>query len=294
MSGTEPDYEEIDTDLPEYEYVLYVDEAGDIGTRTATEGDQGSTEWLVLGGIVIAKKYEPEVPQWISEIRRTLGATQGPELHYKKLNRRKRIEVATQIAGLKTRAFVVASHKSNMRGHKNPRAQRIPGENTFYNFCLRILLERASVTVLRSSLKEFGSPKRMKVILARTGGIRYSQTRAYIEVLRLQAFNNATFLSKRVIEPTVVSWKLIGPVSAKTSSGCQIADCVASSFYNGLNELGGYPRMTDAAIALDPIMARENGLTRGFGLQLLPWDKNIPETYRSLFEHYGYRWSRKL
>src|SRR5690606_33468513 len=114
-------------------------------------------------------------------------------------------------ADMKMRGFVVASHKANMRGHENKRAATRGGQQPFYNFMLRVLLERVTSCVAASAQKQFGGPRRVKVVLAQTGGVYYSQTLAYIELLRIQAEGHTTYLKAMEIDPRVLSMKLVEP-----------------------------------------------------------------------------------
>jgi hypothetical protein len=184
--------------------------------------------------------------------------------------------------------FVVLSHKENMRGYTNSRAAIMSGQATYYNFMLRVLLERATAAVARSTHKQFGGWRKMKIVLGQTGGVFYSQTSAYIELLRSQAFNKATFLSAREVEPRVLSMNLIEPISAQSSSGVQLADLVVSAFYGAVAKEEGTEALLPAK-ALRPIMATEQGVVANFGLQLLPWKGGIPTEFRPIFEHYGQR-----
>lgn len=277
------------TDI-DYEYVLVIDEAGDVGTKTFDTGTK-STNWFGIGGYVISKSHEAEAAEWIRQIRTGSLAPPSAELHYKGLDERRRIGVAREVAKLPLAAFMVLSHKDNMRGYENPRAAKADGENIFYNFCLRVLLERVTEVVARSSLKRFGRAAKLKIVIAQTGGIRYSQTAAYLEKLRYQAFAGTTFLSAAVINPKVIDMWLVEQVSAKTSAACQIADTIVSAFYNAVNDEGKYPRLQEPALQLWPVVARQFLRRSNVGLTLLPWDHKIPVEDRGIFEAYGYGWS---
>ena len=273
----------------DYEYVVFIDEAGDVGTKTFAEGTK-STTWFGIGGFVIAKRFEAEITEWIKSVRAGARAPLTGELHYKSLDDRRRCAVAKEIAKLPLRSFVVLSHKDNMRGYVNDRAAKMAGENVFYNFCLRILLERVTEAVARSSAKRFGHAAKLKIVVAETGGVRYSQTAAYMEYLRQQALNGTTFLQAATINPRVLDMWLIEQVSARTTAGCQIADTIVSAFYNAVNEEGKYPLFQDPALALQPIVARQFFRRSNVELTLLPWDHNIPLRFQTIFEAYGYGW----
>ena len=73
-------------DKPWYEYVLFVDEAGDAGIRTAAQGDKGSTEWFAMGGFVTSRENEAQITDWVRQVRQAAGASDGLELHYNTLD----------------------------------------------------------------------------------------------------------------------------------------------------------------------------------------------------------------
>lgn len=276
---------------PGYEYVLFIDEAGDVGTRVRSGDGKGSTEWFALGGFVAAQRYEAEMADWVRSVRQEIGAPpDSMELHFNGLDKQRRINAATAIAKLPIRAFVVLSHKENMRGYQNSRAAKAGGRNVFYNFCVRVLLERATQVVARSCTKRFGEVRPMKTVIAETGGVRYDHTMEYLDKLRGQALTGTTYLGANTIHPRVASSWAFEKVSAKTVAGCQVADVITSSFYNAVHQDAVFPMLQDPALALRPIMARKDGVVANTGLKLLPWDRNIPAQYRPIFQSYGYGW----
>lgn len=285
------DLGEDDPDDPPYEYVLFIDEAGDTGLRV--DGAEGTSEWFCLAGILMAKRYEPDTTAWVQDIRREVGSYQGPELHFKALAEWNKVKACQMLSALPLRAFALLSHKQNMRGYSNARAAKIPSQNYFYNWCLRVLLERASHLVGLSSKKRFAGPRLMKVVMARTGALQYSQTCAYIEYLRGQALNKATYLSAREINPKVLHMRLIKPIMARYAPGAQLADIVASAFYNAVNDRAEPPLYLPPAMALERVMAKQDELVSGYGLCLMPWNGEIPEKHRPIFEHYGRVWDEK-
>ena len=68
---------------PDYEYVMFVDETGDLGLKR--EG--GSSEWFVMAGVVVSKTLEHSIVDWVRDLRVGIGATKAPELHYRLLSR---------------------------------------------------------------------------------------------------------------------------------------------------------------------------------------------------------------
>ncbi|MEO3476251.1 DUF3800 domain-containing protein [Phaeobacter sp. CAU 1743] len=149
-----------------YEYVLYIDEAGDDGLKRVKPIDEnGGSEWLCIGGMLIRTEYETKTVEWVKSVRTEINAVQGPALHYRDLSPTKRRRACELLADYPCRFFAVVSNKKNMRGHNNTRAARRGGKQWYYNYCVRILMERVTDFCLRDSIKRFGSPRYLKVIL---------------------------------------------------------------------------------------------------------------------------------
>lgn len=73
-----------------------------------------------------------------------------------------------------------------MRGYRNPRAEKIPSQQWFYNWCIRLLLERVTAFCEARTLEDCGERKLIKIEFSERGGHRYSQTNAYQYYLRFQ------------------------------------------------------------------------------------------------------------
>src|SRR5688572_17097364 len=130
-----------------YEYIAYIDEAGDPGIDRVRPIDaRGGTEWMTLGCVLIKKHRDPDVVQFVQRMLAELRIRQRKDLHFRHLSPEKKLHLCTEMARLPARFFVLASNKKNMRGHRNPRAAAkmgyIQSSQMFYNFCLRLLLER--------------------------------------------------------------------------------------------------------------------------------------------------------
>jgi hypothetical protein len=78
-------------------------------------------------------------------------------------------------------------------------------------------------------------------------------------------------------------------------AGLQLADIVASAFYQAVDCLGPGNWNVDAAQALSPIMAKEKGNVIDFGVALFPtpaWKAELTDDQRHIFRHYGYAFER--
>ncbi len=281
----------------EYDYIAYVDEAGDPGLKRVRPLDEdGSSEWLVLSAVVMKAKREASVADWLLDIKKGLAVDVRGALHYRKLSPSRRFRAAELLAGMPVRAIAICSNKKNMRGWRNVRAERIPSQEWFYNWCLRLLLERLTgFCEMRRHIDLEGRPCKVKIEFSRRGGHRYSQTRAYTLYLRHQEKGDQVYLKKRQILTDLLSTDLMEDHPHWSRPGLQFADIVASAFYSAANTIGPGAWDPTPAKALARIMAKERGTAVDFGVALQPtppWKGKLTADQRQIFEHYGYDFGR--
>jgi hypothetical protein len=280
-----------------YCYVAYIDEAGDPSIdRVQPRDPRGATEWLSVGAVLIRTTDERAQVQWVKEIHKAINSHQGAVLHFRKLSDRRREKACKYISALPLRAFVAVSNKANMEGYRNPAAERyLAPRGWFYNWCIRVVLERVSDFVERNSIRKFGEPCHVKLVFSERGGVKYRWLSAYIELLMKQARDGNTFLSKRTVKYRVLHPELIEVVRHNDSAGAQLADCIASAFYSAAHARGSRWNMKSAEL-LKPcsrawlkkgarIATMVSHLYRGtiFERQKLTSDQ------RKIFEFYQYR-----
>lgn len=276
----------------EYGYIAYIDEAGDPGLKRVRPIDEnGASEWLVLSAVVVKAEREAEVLEWSQEIVQALGITQRRDLHYRTLSPTRKRVAGEMIAKKPLRAFAVCSNKKNMRQYHNPRAAKVPSQQWFYNFCIRLLLERVTAFCVRRTQEDFGKVMPIKIEFSERGGIRYSQTSAYQHYLREQQRGGKIYLKTREPVMAMLDWTLMEQFPHGERAGLQLADFVASSFYQAIDTLGPGEWNCEPAQALQRIMAKENGAYRNFGVALFPTPQakgKLTDEQRTLFEFYGY------
>jgi len=269
-------------------YAIFVDEAGDPGIRSVVPG--GASEWFTMGAMVIRQDRDAETVDWVREIKDAVNQTQKPFFHYKDVSQgRRRLRACELLAEKPCRLFAVASHKPNMNGYQNARADVRGGQFTFYNWVLRVLLERATHWVRERSMAEYGEVRKARLVLSATGGLNYGQLKAYHELIRLQGRN--AYLNARTIQWDVLTQSLYEAVPAKSNAGVQLADIVASAIYQGAHVAGAHWDMAPA-MALKPRIATSADVAARYGLTLMPLkkgDQNLCSDRRRLFEAYEYR-----
>jgi hypothetical protein len=282
----------MNNDAPAPYYTAFIDEAGDPGLNTVRPIDAaGGSEWLCLGAVVIRAAHDADVTEWVSSIQAKAGIRGKPDLHYRNLPEfRKRI-VCSELAKLPIRAFVLASNKKNMRQYRNQRAERVKSQQWFYNYCLRLLLERVTHFCYEQAKSDNARNRLLKIIYSERGGHSYGQTTAYHELLKNQSKAGALTLTKRRIFWEVLDWRLAEAATHKSSEGAQLADVVASSFYQAIDTLPPTKWNNEFAKLLKPVVAREDGhyFNYGFALQPTPPSKaSLTDQQKEIFEFYGY------
>lgn len=274
-----------------YEYILYIDEAGDDGLKRVRPVDKaGGSEWLVISGVLIRKNNEDAVVNWVREIRADINARQGPAFHFRNLSPTKKKRACELLIQKPLICFAVCSNKKNMRGWKNERAAQMGGKQWFYNFCVRFLMERVTDFCLRDSIRKYGAARTLKVVFSQRGGHSYGQTKAYWQHLKMQSVSGATYLNRWVIRHEVLRFRLVDYVPHTSNAGLQLADAVASAFYQACDTLD-VSNDPDPAKLLHPRMAKSGGSASDYGVVLQP----IPPTkakltniQKRIFEFYGY------
>lgn len=277
-----------------YDYVAYIDEAGDPGlNRVRPIDEDGASEWLVLSAVVIQAKREPNVVPWVDAIRDGIGVRQRRFLHYRDLSDTRKRTVANCMAALPIRAFAMCSNKKNMRGYRNTRAEKIPSQQWFYNWCVRLLLERVTAFCAEHSQKHYGELRRIKIEFSRRGGHRYSQTKAYHYYLHHQHQSAGLYLTKREPVFEMLHTDLMEDHPHQTRAGLQLADAVASAFYQAIDCHGPGQWFIDPAQLLEPVMAKENGTAKDFGTTLFPapFKAKLTPDQQQVFRFYGYSFS---
>jgi len=288
--------------LPDYQYVAYIDEAGDPGLNRVRPIDEvGGSEWLVIGATLIRRANEDRPPKWVGSILDDIGIRQRPDLHFRHLSPRRQHRVCELVAKLPAINFVVASNKKNMRQYRNERVEaKQLSQQWFYNWCCRILIERITDLVLRDSLRKHGKPERVKFEFSDRGGHRYSQTAAYYELLKVQARAQSMLLTKRVPKWETMHYKLVSSHLHEDRAGLQMADVVASAFYTAVDHLDTGPCRPEPAMLLKPRMAFEmisgqRSIT-DYGVTLQPtpdYSVDITSNQQAIFRHYGYEFQKK-
>lgn len=288
-----------------YEYIAYIDEAGDPGLKKVKPLDaNGSSEWLIIAATVVNAQRESEVVQWSKDFVNLSGSRQTKQIHFRKLNDKAQVATCLKFSELPLRAFVVCSNKKNMKNWKNPFADAmavtlvgsLSRYQWFYYWVSRILLEKVTDWVFRHSMATLGRPGKLKIEFSERGGIRYDEIDQYYKLLKAHDRNGTQFIDFDTINWQVIERELIEAYPHNSRAGLVLPDIVASSFFAACDKHDrGKPPNPLSAFRLDPRMARRrlgpNELPAGYGVKLMPsvQEANLDEDQFRVFRHYGYR-----
>lgn len=279
----------------EYDFIVYIDEAGDDGLAAVKPLDEhGSSEWLVLGAVVIDASRESECVTWVRDIIKDFRNHQARGLHFRNLNPAKKRLACASIATRPLRCFALASNKKNMKGYSNPWAEIIPSKNWFYCWLTRLLLERVTYFAKQRSLSKFGEPRKLKIMFSERGGMSYPQLNAYYTWLKFRSDADQLVLPLGDLQWEVLHPKLLEVHNHSVRAGLQLADAVASSFFKACDiyDTGGcdaqFARLLEPRMGRDP--DRPDGKTTGYGVKLMPrWKVAALQPEQcEIFNFYGY------
>jgi hypothetical protein len=284
-----------DAGLMEPLFHVYIDEAGDPGVKPKQSQGPHWSDWFVLSALVIAADREPEAVEWVNEMNRAIRRNGPTVLHYRKLSDTNRQHVCRVLADKPVRAFVVASHKNSMRNHKNKKLGRAK-DWEFYNWCLRLLLERVTAWCAARCRKNGLPVHPARIVFSQRGGHDYDGLKYYLKKIEAQAISGSLTLDRNRITPGVIYERHCEVIPHSNRAGLQLADIVASAFFQSVCSQSPRHSIEPAAKLLCR-MARQGRRRRpdGFGLLLLPFPHQgeIPIADRRIFELGGYRFKRK-
>lgn len=271
------------------QYHVYIDEAGDPGVKQKSDGADW-TDWFAIGAVIVSDTANPDTVDWVKDMKEAARSQAGPPLHYRNLSPTNQARLCRMLSRKKARVLVVASHKDTMRDHYNPRLGRANGQK-FYNWCLRLLLERVTEWCYRRSVRDGIDDCSARIVFSKRGGHKYDDLKIYLRKLEAQSLTGNLTLSKRRIISGVISEKLLEIESDMNHAGLQLADIAVSAFFNAANSLAAKHDL-EPATTLKPIVPNLPGTKNAaeFGLLRLPFahQGQIPVADRAIFEEYGY------
>lgn len=270
---------------------VYIDEAGDPGVKAKVTDKPTTTDWFVLSAVVVRASRDTDVTDWVSDMIEAVRGRGTNGIHYRNLSDPNRLRVSRMLGRKPVRIFTVASQKDSMRKHQNAKLGRA-NDREFYNWCLRLLLERVTEWCYWKCSSENLEIAPARIIFSERGGHDYDALKIYLERLRAQTLTGNLVLKKRGIAPGIIYPDLCKVSPHAKIAGLQLADIAASAYFQAACSVS--PRHNiEPAKALKARLARrfDKGAPANFGLLLLPFPHQgtIAVADRPIFTHCGYR-----
>ncbi len=281
--------------MSDYGYLAYLDEAGDPGLRRVLGVDNaGASEWLMLAAVVVRECHEKDIDGWLSSLLEQFKGHQRAGMHFADLHPSKKLAACEYVARLPVRCFVVASNKKNMRAYSNEAAAQIPAKDWFYCWMTRLVLERVTHFVRKDGIKRHDEAKALKIVFSERGGISYGQMDAYYSWLKMRSRAGKLYLPMGDLCWEVMRRDFLEVIPHAECSGLQLADVVASAFYNACDVYSKRGCQPQFAMALKPRIGRVpdkgRGQIAGYGVKLMPsfGKARLRSEQQKIFRYFGY------
>jgi hypothetical protein len=276
--------------MPPVGYIAYIDEAGDDGLKPKNPSERKSSDWMVISAVLIKANREDQVVPWTKDIIKSIGQHQLTNLHFRTLKDDKKLLVCEALSCLPIRTFSVLSHKRNMIGYRNIRAERAKVNRTawFYCWMLRLLMEKITTYCGRRSIKDYKDHRAIRIELSDRGGVKLSDVIDYLHYIKDQSNMGMMYHAKYDLDWSVIDHDEIYSYPNKMRAGLQLSDCVASAFFAGLQpKEDGSTRPEFAKKLLPTVCLGPNRRRYGFGVRTMPtWVHNLPANQAELRDFY--------
>ena len=214
------------------EYFAYLDEAGDEGFgKLRSSSSTGQSQWLLIGGIIVNKENDANLPKWRDEIIQNTNKQNKRDIHFQTLNHDQRVMATRFLATKQFGTSVVCSFKETILDLKQTKPklfEKFKEKGYLYNYLTRFLLERITEVCVRRSQ---GNPCKLHVTFSKRDNTDYQKMRDYLFLMR----NDEELLTpKRSIDWSVLNPEDIRVENHSKRAGLQIADIVTSATYKAL------------------------------------------------------------
>lgn len=230
---------------------------------------------------------------WRNDILRETRS-QRKDLHFTNLKPWNKRIACREIANLPVRCFVVCSNKKNMRGYKNPFAEKYPAPNWFYAWLSRLLLERVTYFVREKSLEQHREIRKVRLEFSSRGGLDRFGLTSYFNWLKFQSEEGKNFLPLGNLVWETIDQDLVFIFPHKERAGLQLADTVASAFFKACDYVDTGECNPEFAKLLAPRMCCDpdgnQGAISGYSVKLMPTLNiaNVLPAQAEIFTYYGY------
>lgn len=235
----------------------YIDESGDEGfTRLGWRArgvESASTEWLILGAVIVPAEVDAERTAVVAELRDVVNRTQSRKpLHWRDLrnDHSKKRRAMDLLSKQRFRYAVVAMHKPPLEASGSALARK---KGYLYNYASRFLIERLSWMAQDHQ-------RRVNLYFESRATTSYGGLQSYIKTLER---DNSSRIPAGIIGD-------VRPVSP-TMKGAQLADFYVSATAEALEpDLDGYTEPDYFLRVRKQIYRHPQRSVFGYGFKVFP------------------------
>jgi len=215
----------------DFQYVIYIDEAGDEGFgKIQTQEQDGQSSWFAVGGLIVKRQNDRSLVTWRDEIRKQKSKSQS--LHFKNMDHEHSVFACKHIASKPLRFGVTFSNKITLQDLSKDRQKIFKQKSHLYNYTTRYLIERISRYIKMRSQRDQMPKCRAKIIFSRRGGMKYEDFQSYLHLIKDGR--------EKIFSPGRIDWDVIDPdlveaLAHEKRAGLQIADICTSAFWKAVN-----------------------------------------------------------
>jgi hypothetical protein len=240
------------------EYYCFIDESGDEGFKFG----KGSSEWFVVSAFIVRAEHYLLAVENLDRIKKELSWDSKRPLHWKKLHHIEKKYFFENTDDLKISLVTVAIHKPSLI-----EKEVFSSRYRLYFYACRYLLER--VSWLARDGKKLTNGK-VLFIFSNRGGMSYEELRGYFNTLKQQSKADDVRIEWSFIDDDLI--KTFPPARL---SGLQYADAVAGAAFNALEGLLQKETKFEYLILSKSKMYRHKGTVWGYGLKIVPKEKQL-------------------
>ncbi len=269
-------------------FVAYIDEAGDEGFKFG----HGSSEWFVLGAVILRRASEMPEIKLIDDVRARLNRGRAADrqfpakkaLHFRDLQHDVCKYYANRIAQANLTSTVVLINKQDFFPRLETSAQQKQISQALYHLASIVLMDTISRFCLESRRASDVGDGSVDLVFSSRSSLDYAALRGIIDGILVDPQYSAL---RRQTSPDIIRPSQVQAIMHSKSLGLQIADAVTSSYFKAVEKSAdGFTEDAYVRLLL-PCAYRPGGELFGHGARFEYCSEGTMEKMRREISHWN-------